>query len=115
MAKFVVDRRTWYRGQGMENSKLLRADGQRCCIGFVAQQCGVADDSMVDIGGVAGLNEEEQQKFPSWMQPDRGTDEEDSVYGAYSDNDDQGINDATREARLIKRFKEQGNEIEFTN
>lgn len=115
MAKFMVDRRTWYRGRGNENSKLLRADGQRCCIGFVAQQCGVADDSMMDIGEVAGLKEDDQQKFPSWMQPNRGTHEKNSVYGAYSDNDDSMIDDATREAHLIKRFKEQGDEIEFTN
>ena len=39
MAKFTVDRKTWFRGQSSSDSKLLREDGQRCCIGFVAQQC----------------------------------------------------------------------------
>lgn len=37
-SKCVVDRRTWYRGRGALGSALFRVDGQRCCVGFYAEQ-----------------------------------------------------------------------------
>jgi len=37
----TVDRLTWYRGHGPEGSYLLNADtGMKCCMGFLAEQCG---------------------------------------------------------------------------
>lgn len=37
-SKCVIDRNTWYRGHGSLDSRLLRYDGQKCCVGFYAEQ-----------------------------------------------------------------------------
>lgn len=35
MKQLVIDRSEWCRGQGDVNSKLLKEDGQKCCLGFL--------------------------------------------------------------------------------
>ena len=40
--KLVIDRATWLRGEGHEQSYLLReCDGKMCCLGFFALACGL--------------------------------------------------------------------------
>ena len=47
MRTLTIDRAVWYRGQGPEESKLLRSeDGRRCCIGLYLQACGVPDNAL---------------------------------------------------------------------
>lgn len=36
----VIDRKTWYRGKGEENSRLLSKSGKMCCLGFDALALG---------------------------------------------------------------------------
>jgi hypothetical protein len=106
--KFIVDRATWYRGHGADKSYLLRDDGHRCCIGFVAKQCGVADDDMSLIRDVITLPINTHTKFPLWM---RGL----GISKAYNTNDNQQLTDTEREAQLKTLFTENGDEIEFIN
>jgi hypothetical protein len=123
MAKFVVDRRTWYRGEGSSDSRLLTEDGKRCCIGFVGQQCGIPDGALLNVAEVIQVKDGDQMhKFPAWMRHNS------RVRDAYFMNDeipcnpDDGegtvlVNDATREAELIKFFEQygEGDTIEFIN
>lgn len=113
MAKFTVDRQKWYRGSSA-GSKLLRQDGSRCCIGFVGEQCGFADE---DILNKECAFEVKSGKWPKWFfEPwhDSVQQTDDLMY-AYDTNDDGGISDSEREARLKEIFAKNGDEIEFVN
>jgi hypothetical protein len=109
MAKFVVDRKTWFRGAGSWMSSLLRGDGRRCCIGFVGNQVGCTDDELRFVPSVEKLLESCEpaaRKFPDWMQDAR-------IFDAYQTNDDLDLNDVERESKLKEIFARHGDEIEF--
>jgi hypothetical protein len=105
--KFIVDRKTWYRGKGGKNSKLLLEDGTRCCIGFVGQHCGMPDEYLLGQGGVYDVPDD---RWPKWMKNYNGP-----ITEAYSVNDDATISDAERESKLQEIFRANGDEIEFVN
>lgn len=117
MAKFTVDRKTWYRGKGGIQSALLTEHGERCCIGFVGQQCGVVDKLMLGVPTIhyhqpmdGYLN---AAQFPAWMTyEDHGSKDVDE---AYLVNDNRDISDLTREAKLKEIFARHGDELEFIN
>ncbi len=121
MAKFVVDRKMWYRGKGSDTSRLLNAEGQRCCIGFVGQQCNIADEYMLNLPDIDSAHEEHSVKdqFPAWMHGDKRSRllgyESTAIFTAYHINDDTEIPDNEREEKLKQVFAEFGDEIEFTN
>jgi hypothetical protein len=102
--KFIVDRRTWYRGQGSATSALLRGDGARCCIGFVGAQCGV-DDELMRFADAAW--NAPSTAWPAWILRVR------DVRACYEINDDPTIADAEREKLLAETFALHGDEIEF--
>jgi len=108
--KFIVDRKTWYRGKGPDKSKLLRVDGTRCCIGFVGQQCGVSDDLMLDRPGVESFHCAPTgllPLFPAWIYTT------DDLMYAYDVNDEPELSEAERESQLQSIFAKHGDEIEF--
>lgn len=39
--EFIIDTKKWYRGKGIRHSKLLLSNGQMCCLGQIASQCGI--------------------------------------------------------------------------
>ena len=53
MRKFKVKRSEWNRGV-VGASELLN-DAGRCCLGFVAQQCGVPDEHMRNVASPKSL------------------------------------------------------------
>jgi hypothetical protein len=110
--KFVVDRRTWYRGNGSGESKLLRTDGMRCCIGFVGKQCGIPDVELMDRITVQQV---ESALWPKWMQSIPPIVTRRSVGDAYGANDFTGFSDAEREEKLKRIFQANGDDIEFVN
>lgn len=109
---FVVKRSEWYRGQGSQNSELLRFDGKRCCIGFVGQQCRIDD---ADLRGQATVEEvypsESYRLFPVWMKVPHSP----SLNLAYRINDDVDIDDDEREKQLKALFALQGDTISFVD
>lgn len=109
MAKFTVDRRTWYRGKEANNSRLLTHDGMRCCIGFVGQQCGIPDENLLDRDTIFSRSIE--PKWPTWLTAWQSSD----GHYVYQINDSSHYSDAEREARLKALFAENGDEIEFIN
>lgn len=64
---YVIDRATWYRGQGPHGSALLRAepDHKMCCLGHMLLQCGATE------GQIEGLSSPAKVKnipsAASWM------------------------------------------------
>ncbi len=111
---FVVDRKMWFRGKGRDESKLLRADGMRCCIGFVGQQCGVPDSSMLqhsDIQTMCNLGKD-VTRFPAWMSNKEINFE---IGLAYECNDDNEISNEVRENQLSELFAKHGDTITFVD
>lgn len=107
MTKFIVDRKTWYRGKGSENSRLLRVgDGMRCCIGHVGRQCGIGDDNLRGKAAIINVPMAVDHKWPKWMLTT-------AIKGAYFINDNMDMDDTNRELQLQALFVRYGDEIEF--
>lgn len=113
MATFTVKRSEWYRGKGAEESKLLREDGKRCCIGFVGQQCGLTDERLLYVSSVSKTLDygEACHKWPKWMLKKWSME----IQEAYTVNDRESITDGEREAQLKEIFKRNGDEIVFVD
>lgn len=112
MATFTVKRSEWYRGKGYEESKLLREDGKRCCIGFVGQQCGFTDERLLGISTVARSRYNgDSSAWPAWMLKEFSGE----IQEAYTVNDRESITDGEREAQLKEIFKRNGYEIVFVD
>lgn len=108
--QFTVKRSEWYRGKGAAPSKLLRTDGTRCCIGFVGQQCGIADSALLNRRTI-GLCPPKDEKWPTWTNSNDIAD----TYEAYEVNDNAKLNDKEREAKLKEIFARNGDEIVFVD
>ncbi len=120
--KFIVDRQTWHRGKGEQDSYLLRRDGMRCCIGFVAQQCGVPDEQLLAnpaihhskvYAGPLIIDAQHLELLPKWMS--LGDHTSPPLAAAYATNDEPNISDEDREQKLQSIFTRNGDEIEFIN
>lgn len=113
---FVVKRSEWYRGRGGRYSRLLVVT-KRCCLGFVAQQCGIEDKDLMKNatpGQVGKTNETFPTNFyspyaeniemgPGW------------IMAAMRTNDDQDITDPIREEQLKSLFVANGHTISFVD
>lgn len=126
---FVVAREKWMRG-GSSDTALLTLDGMRCCLGFVAAQCGIADDRIttiaepLDIDDALGLVPDENAKHPL-VELSRELDDDGycSVSAQNTElsgdaieiNDSPSIDDAEREKRLSAAFTKHGYAIEFVD
>jgi hypothetical protein len=109
MATYTVKRSQWYRGNGSDQSKLLREDGQRCCIGFVGQQCGIKDADLLDNASVRSCDES-VNGWPSWFIAYPSSED---LQAAYSVNDSEDTTDEYREARLTAIFERYGDTLLF--
>ena|ERR1700683_3361532 len=114
--KFVIDRKTWFRGRGAEHSKLLRKDGRMCCIGQIAKLCQVPEDKILDISDLSPLRfHGGMSSFPSWFRIADTDMESTDLSECYGINDDEDCDDDFREASLKKIFARHGDELEFVN
>ncbi len=55
--EFTVDRKTWYRGKGGMFSKLLKEDGRKCCLGFLAKAYGYEDSDILNKASFRNLSD----------------------------------------------------------
>lgn len=55
MKELIIDRNTWYRGRSSFSSKLLRHDGQKCCLGFLCLDNGFDEEEILDYAYVLGI------------------------------------------------------------
>ena len=107
MINVVVDRNMWYRGKGMVESRLLRTDGQKCCIGFLAIKLGAYKE---ELSGCHILDEVEVKTILKFR--DKHNEE---LTEAYVANDATNITDDVREARLIIIGQEMNVNFSFIN
>lgn len=138
MEKLVIDRSTWLRGEGSDESALLRSDdGMMCCLGFDALRRGFTVEEITDICTpmqlgkvVEGLTEEYPMGHRSFVGTEicstlmRLNDFEVGDYETVrawsarheSELDPAAVaNEQEREQRIAKLFAEIGVEVEFVN
>ncbi len=120
MISCIIDRPTWYRGQGGHNSKLLQPNGERCCIGFLAAVLGVPDDVILNIAVLDGLAHNESvpvTRFLNHVDCQRNTHggRPHPLTHAYDVNDDPTLSDTEREASLLLIGREMGVEFSFVH
>lgn len=115
MSTYTVIRSKWYRGQGADDSCLLReADGMSCCLGFVGSQCGISDNDMQEV--VAPCDIWDRGNWPEWMKPKEGKENHSrDCMRAMQINDSEVIRDADREAQLSAIFERNGDRVEFVD
>lgn len=109
ITKFRIDRQTWYRGKGSDESYLLNDSGKMCCLGFFCLEDGLdANDienkrTPFSLGSYAPsqLNNTFYHKICTLM----------------SLNDSETISDTDREQELKQEFLklEPPVEVEFYN
>lgn len=108
--RFVVDRRTWLRGEGGIDSALLRGrDGKKCCIGFLALACGHQPEDILDVDTPANL---QKRKGPLRRLVKDSCDTR-RCERAIHTNDDTLMPDRVRERELRKLFRELSIEVTF--
>jgi len=122
MFKFTVKRKYWLRGEGSDNSFLLRDAEQNedmlmCCLGFGALACGYQEE---DIIGAANPNDmvdyrplgffqqitEEIHELQEYKPNQKGID-------LMATNDAESLSDTEREAKLTELFASIDVEVTF--
>jgi len=131
--KLVIDRKTWLRGEGVDNSYLLRGkDGRRCCLGFLASQCGILDEYLMRVEAPNQIcDHEAYKKLPNFLFNEQQNENSsvccklmianDLVLGEVAENGKHGEGvpkfntESEREEWITKKFAEHGIEVVFEN
>jgi hypothetical protein len=113
---FTVKRSEWMRA--CPAGGCLLAGGMRCCIGFVAQQLGFADDEIRGYGRLDDLDMDDldERRIESLREcgiRHGGAIDAGWISAAYSINDSTLISDERREAQLIELFTAKNHELVF--
>jgi hypothetical protein len=113
--RFVVKRSSWWRGQGSYNSKLLRRDGQMCCLGFYCLAHAAIKAVIRGVAMPRDIADYSRAKLPAWLFV-RGVlyCRERTVVDRISGvNDTCYITSEQRETQLTALFAEAGVEVQF--
>lgn len=111
--KLIIDRQRWLRGEGSNDSCLLReSDKKMCCLGFYCTAKGKSQEDILDLvtpGDFSNPHEE----FPELI-----TDEEraNTICSALiRSNDDLYLEEKHRESKIQEEFKKLEVDVEFIN
>jgi hypothetical protein len=115
---FTVDRKTWLRGEGSDDSKLLReSDGKMCCLGFACLQLGnVKKDSLKDVQVPVRIPGKERDKLlstPLEFLISADNESCDIRLEMMTFNDVKGLSYKQREKQLKKLFAAKNIQIKF--
>jgi hypothetical protein len=125
--EFVVDRRTWFRGHGANQSSLFREDCTKCCLGFLALSCGYSETEIEDratpiaVGSKGVLFPKEfpveLNNFPKFLFEHVHNKFRDSAVslGLMEINDDPTLAEDVREQMLIEGFAKHDINLRFEN
>ncbi len=118
--KLVIDRATWLRGEGSEDSYLYRqSDEKKCCIGFY---CLVVGLDIQRISGYqlpeylfTGKDNADVAKLDRLLErKDTGAIVDSEICGKLvSANDSERISDLERELKIAELFAQIDVEVEF--
>jgi hypothetical protein len=110
--EFTIDRDRWARGNrpGAKCfTALLTRDGQKCCLGFYLEACGVNTSRLLEMGLPSDLNLPEEA---NWLLED--VDSERMVEGVIAEaNDTHDLSEVYREHRVAALFAAQGITVHF--
>ena len=131
MKQLIIDRSQWRTGGDKWNwthgeTKLLNSIGYMCCLGFYCLQLGELTENEIKHKGDFGDFDSDESLFTnSNMNKVAFVYDEDSEYrsimntefseGAIEINDNQSINNYTREQKLIEHFKTIDVDVTFIN
>jgi len=112
--KLIIDRNEWLRGEGPDESRLIRSlDGKKCCIGILGCALGLDKHCLTDE---TVADRTVNLRWPPWcldniifgsLKPD--------IWEAYEINDNTEIPDGDREAKLTEIFSRHDIQVEFIN
>lgn len=112
MRQLVIDRARWLRGEGYEDSYLLRSEDETmCCLGFFALACGLGRAGLSDVKEPLDLTSRRRtvwSKKAPWL-----FDGDSDIGRLMSSNDNAGIKAHTRERRIAKIFAKHGWRVKF--
>lgn len=111
--KLTIDRKEWSRGDN--DSALLKvSDGKRCCLGFLAKECGYSDSDMLGTCTPASLvyGRGKDNLFPGGLVKELRDSHVTNALMRINDRSDLK-DEEDREMRLAVLFKEIGIEVEF--
>ncbi len=106
--EYTIDRKTWLRGEGWQNSFLLRKDGKYCCLGQICLQEGVSKENLLGLASPVTLLNTYQ--INTWLTEDTGLM---SVAMGINDNDE--TTDEEKEKTLIELFAKHEVTLTFIN
>lgn len=116
MNKFTIDRRMWARGRrtllrvGPTGFQGLKPD-MMCCVGFMCVEAGVPPTKIVGKAIINPITENTENQPDSIHFMLKGRD----ANAIYSINDDEEMDDPTREKLLTELFARNGWEVTFVN
>ena len=123
--KLVIDRKTWIRGDRECHSYLLRpSDKHRCCLGFLAKECGIPDHATMGKSSFGAMNfcrQDYAKLLPDFLLDIRGnnTPMAHKLMQAQDANIEDTLlsfhSEAERENWLKAEFAIHGIEVEFIN
>lgn len=113
--KLVIDRSRWLRGEGWEQSSLIRpSDEKMCCLGFLGEACGVSRDLMWDKASPRQLSIEAKAMYPARLFQLRYEDDGLSPMGRLMNiNDNPNLSEEIREKMIIDKMSDLGVAVEF--
>ena len=110
--EFTIQRETWLRGEGIDDSYLLRkSDKKMCCLGQILEQCGIPKSRLKGMKSPMNIKYKKIKKGTEFLL-ENGFDIHgrptliDSILNieAMDINDDTGIDDGKREKELRGLF-----------
>lgn len=114
--EFVVRRSKWLRGLSSRETWLLDDAGRMCCLGFVAEQCGVATSALLHVDAPVCVTPSESRKLePALLKSCGDGDSRHTALtcDAIGINDDPSLSDPRREAKLAALFAKHGYRLRF--
>jgi len=108
--KFRVNRKTWYRGESLD-SVLLRHDGTKCCLGFLALKLGYRREQIEGVSEPVELVYTYSNRWPRGL-VDKGRHTQ-ICTGIIQTNDSESLTERERERELTRLFKLAGVAVEF--
>ncbi len=124
MIKVQIDRKTWLRGVGSNDSvykvRLRTEEGEQCCLGFVCKKLGLKNKDILDVGRPGHLvrydnfaQRNAKEKLTPVLLKVKEPTEKAWVEEAITINDDSLMSETEREEKLTKLFAKNGLDVKF--
>lgn len=119
--ELIIDRSKWFRGNGSGKSKLLTEDGQMCCLGFMAIQCGIPKEKVENVQAPNTVADTKDVPNTFWQtllgeeSKWRNIENSATCYALMSVNDCENITEEEREIQLTELFGDIGVTPKFIN